>query len=82
MTVIQGPWSDDRALLTKKQLATYVRKSTRWVEGEVAKGMPHVRVGSTPRFSPGEVLAWLADKYGSNRWEPRPDDAKREREPR
>lgn len=41
-------------------------RSTRWVDLQLAKGMPHLRVGARrTRFERGEVLQWLRRTYGA-----------------
>jgi predicted DNA-binding transcriptional regulator AlpA len=45
--------------------------SVRWVDGEMAKGMPHIRLGSRrTRFDAEEVRAWLKAQYGTRRLGP------------
>ena len=48
------------ALWTVHECAAYLKKSTRWLWREIARGsVPHVRVGKSPRFYPEEIDAWL-----------------------
>lgn len=60
--VISFP-SSQPLVLSKKQLATRLDRSTRWVELRVAEGMPSLpgtdRFGGR-RFDVGAVEAWLA----------------------
>lgn len=38
--------------------------SKRWVDGEMAKGMPHLKLGARRvRFDLEEVAAWLKQQY-------------------
>jgi hypothetical protein len=53
-TYLTEPW------LTKRQLATHLHMSVRWIEMQVRKGMPVARFGSRPRFRVSAVEAWLA----------------------
>jgi hypothetical protein len=42
--------------------------SVRWVDGELQKGMPHLRLGKRRvRFDIEEVRAWLKEQYGQQR---------------
>jgi hypothetical protein len=42
--------------------------SVRWVDGELTKGMPHLKFGARRvRFDLLEVSAWLKQKYGQQR---------------
>lgn len=61
-----------RPLGDKKAVATMAGgMSIRWVDGEMAKGMPHLRLGSRRvRFDLDEVRAWLKDKYATRRLGP------------
>jgi hypothetical protein len=47
--------------LTKKQLSQHprIRRSTRWIEQQVAKGMPSRMDGNRRMFPLYDVLAWL-----------------------
>lgn len=42
--------------------------SVRWVDSQLAAGMPHVRIGTRRvRFDLAEVREWLKSKYGPQR---------------
>ena len=42
--------------------------SLRWVDGELAKGMPHLKLGPRRcRFDLAEVKVWLKERYGVQR---------------
>jgi hypothetical protein len=47
------PW------LSKREIATHLRFSVRWVELRVNEGMPCERWGGRLRFRASEVEAWL-----------------------
>lgn len=43
-------------------------KSTRWVDNQLALGLPHLRMGPRRvRFDKAEVTAWLRQKYAARR---------------
>src|SRR5882672_8856672 len=52
--------------------------SVRWVDGEMAKGMPHLNLGPRrARFDLVEVAQWLKERYGVQRIGPatrKPDE--------
>lgn len=52
-----GAWPEP--WLSKRDLATYLGFSTRWVEYRIAEGMPHRRIGGRVRFRLTEVESWL-----------------------
>jgi predicted DNA-binding transcriptional regulator AlpA len=57
------PFGDKRAVA-----ALAGGMSRRWVDGELAKGMPHVKLGPRRvRFDMEEVRAWLREKYAVRR---------------
>jgi hypothetical protein len=42
--------------------------SIRWVDGQLAKGMPHLKLGlRRVRFDLEEVRQWLKETYGQQR---------------
>ena len=42
--------------------------SVRWVDGQLALGMPHLKLGPRRvRFDLGEVREWLKSSYGQQR---------------
>lgn len=52
------------ALLTVKQLAPLIKKSTSWIYKQVAaKRIPHIHVGAGVRFDRAAVAQWLATKH-------------------
>ena len=51
-------------LLTKEQVARHYSFSTRWVELQLAKGMPSRMIGGRRRFDLGAVDRWLRATYG------------------
>jgi len=48
-------------LLTKRQLASELGYSTRWIDYRVQEGMPYVKARGQKRFRLREVLAWLQE---------------------
>ena len=46
-------------LLTKGQLATELRVSTRTITRYMKKGLPVIYVGTLPRFKYNQVLNWF-----------------------
>ena len=50
------------AWVTKKELATHFRFSTRWVELRVCEGLPHVQFGAQKRFRISECETWLLER--------------------
>lgn len=54
--------------------------SVRWVDSQLAVGMPHLKLGARRvRFDLGEVRTWLKNRYGQQRRGPaRPAPAKAE----
>lgn len=61
-------WSNLRCLGDKRAVAGMVGMSHRWVDQQLTKGMPHLKVGNRRvRFDLDEVRAWLKDKYGTRR---------------
>ena len=48
----------DEPLWTVGEVATYLRKSERWVRGEyLAERLPCVRIGNSVRFHPEKIRA-------------------------
>ena len=45
-----------------KALAAHLGFSTKWVTRQVAKGMPHARMGTRLRFKMSVVEAWLIEE--------------------
>lgn len=52
------PW------LSKRQLATHLGFSVRWVEYRVRDGMPHKMLGGRLRFQRSSVESWLEQREG------------------
>lgn len=49
---------------TKRDVAALCRMSLRWVDGQIAKGMPVIKLSSRRcRFDLREVAAWLRERY-------------------
>jgi hypothetical protein len=61
--LIHGNFGAHDPLLTKRQLSQHpeIRRSTRWVEQQVAKGMPSQLDGVRRMFRLSEVRAWLVE---------------------
>lgn len=51
-------------LLTKEQVGRHYGMSARWVEYQLAKGMPSRMIGGRRRFELGAVDGWLRVNYG------------------
>jgi hypothetical protein len=51
----------DEPEITKKQLASQLDKSGRWIEQRMAEGMPSRLAGNRRMFLATEVRAWLAE---------------------
>lgn len=48
----------------KRAVARMTAMSSRWVDGEMAKGMPHLKLGPRRcRFDLEEVAEWLRQQY-------------------
>lgn len=63
--VVQGNFGRSSAVeLTKKQFAAHprVRRSTRWVEQQIAKGLPSRMDGNRRMFPLDDCLAWLESR--------------------
>jgi hypothetical protein len=54
-----GTKATREGLVTKRQLARHLNFSERWVEMEVRKGLPHLKVGSRLRFRISDVEAYF-----------------------
>lgn len=50
-------------LLTTKELALYLKITTRAITNFINDGMPVVRVGSRNRFELEKVLNWLQEQH-------------------
>ena len=57
--------TEKRTLWTVPEAAKFLRKSPRWLwssltrRPEEAGSVPHVRIGSSPRFFPEDLAAWV-----------------------
>lgn len=51
--VVREPW------LSKRQIADYFGRSTRWVELRVREGLPSKMIGGRRGFRLSEVEAWI-----------------------
>lgn len=52
-SVAREPW------LSKRQIADYLGRSTRWVELRVREGLPSKMIGGRRGFRLSEVEAWI-----------------------
>lgn len=52
-STVREPW------LSKRQIADYFGRSTRWVELRVREGLPSKMIGGRRGFRLSEVEAWL-----------------------
>jgi predicted DNA-binding transcriptional regulator AlpA len=52
-SALQEPW------LSKRQIADYLGRSTRWVELRVREGLPSKMIGGRRGFKLSEVEAWI-----------------------
>ncbi len=48
-------------ILTKEELATYLKVTERTIDRLRKKGMPFLKVGDTVRFKKDAVLKWLEE---------------------
>jgi predicted DNA-binding transcriptional regulator AlpA len=53
---VREPW------LSKRQIADYLGRSTRWVELRVREGMPSKMLGGRRGFKLSEVEAWIDEQ--------------------
>lgn len=53
------------AWVTKKELATRFKFSTRWVELRVCDGLPYAQFGTQKRFRISECETWLLERSTS-----------------
>ena len=64
VTVVATPLAVS-GLWNVKQCAHYLGKSSRWLWSALVKrpdeagSVPHVRIGSSPRFLPEDMVAWV-----------------------
>jgi excisionase family DNA binding protein len=52
----------ERVLVNKEELAAALTVSRSFVDKQLAKGMPCVRLGSAVRFEPDAVVAWFKER--------------------
>jgi excisionase family DNA binding protein len=53
-------------VLTTQELAEHLKCSTKTIERLRVQGLPHFKVGDSPRFELAAVLAWLKERWGRN----------------
>jgi len=61
MAEVQAPQSVTAGLMTLAQFAADIRKGVRTVRRYVDRGLPVVRIGSTPYINPLTARAWFED---------------------
>ncbi len=66
MNKVQDTAPDSKvALWSVKDCAAYLKKSPRWLWSALTRqaiesgSIPHVRIGSSPRFFPDDIAAWV-----------------------
>jgi len=52
------PW------ITKQRLAEHLSVTTRWIELQQQRGLPHIHTPGMNRYRISEVEAWLREQYG------------------
>jgi hypothetical protein len=52
------PW------VTKQRLAEHLSVTTRWIELQQLRGLPHIHTPGLNRYRISEVEAWLHQQYG------------------
>lgn len=52
------PW------ITKQRLAEHLSVTTRWIELQQQRGLPHLHTPGLNRYRILEVEAWLREQYG------------------
>jgi hypothetical protein len=55
--------------VTKKELATHLKVTARWIESQQPLGLPHLHMLGMNRYFISEVEAWLRERYGEPRAE-------------
>lgn len=61
----------DEGLWDVKDVAKFLKRSERWVFGRLSEGsIPHVRLGTAPRFIPSKIRSWVEDGCPSTIEEP------------
>jgi hypothetical protein len=57
-------WRAAEPWLSKRQIASYLARSTRWVELKVRAGMPSRMIGGRRAYRVSEVDGWLGERFG------------------
>ena len=58
---------DHNELLTKEELAEYLKVQSGWVDQKVHEGIiPYCKVGKYPRFRKSEIDQWLEERHNGN----------------
>jgi predicted DNA-binding transcriptional regulator AlpA len=52
--------------ITKTELAAHLGFSRRWIDQQLAAGLPHYRIGGSVRFQLSSATSWLVTKAGTN----------------
>ncbi len=52
------PW------ITKQRLAEHLSVTTRWIELQQQRGLPHIHTPGMNRYGISEVEAWLREQHG------------------
>ena len=47
--------------ITKSELASHLGFSTRWINQQLAEGLPHYKIGGRIRFQLSTATAWLVN---------------------
>lgn len=50
--------------ITKQRLAEHLSVTTRWIEFQQRRGLPHIHTPGLNRYRISEVEAWLHEQYG------------------
>ena len=61
--IVSAPIALSGRYLTKRELAHFYGVSIRWIEYQLAKGMPSRLIGHQRRFLLTEVDGWLEDPH-------------------
>jgi hypothetical protein len=56
-----------RGWVTKSELATHLKMTTRWIETQQRLGMPFLPCGMANRYKIVEVEAWIREYYRDRR---------------
>ncbi len=63
--VTDTPRREEEDWITKRELAGYLKMTTRWIEQQQRLGLPVLRLGAANRYKVSEVEAWLRERYHS-----------------